>query len=162
MVNGLMRGLVTLLALAGLVVSVLALQVHNMDAGLAPPCAVSEHWDCGTVNHSKYAVFPPITFDEAAGTKHIPVAIFGIAGYSLMALCAAFGWWWVLLQLAEIGFAAACMLSYLEAFVIQKWCIYCVWSQGLVAAVLVGAIVALLLRRRSKSGLAPAGRQLVG
>jgi uncharacterized membrane protein len=122
-----------------------------MDPGLAPPCAVTEKWDCGTVNHSKYAVFPPITFDEAAGTKHIPVAIFGIVGYGAMALCAAMGWWWVLLQLAEIGFAAACMLSYLEAFVIQKWCIYCVWSQGLVTAIVLMTIVALLLRRNARA-----------
>ena len=142
-----MRGLVTVLALAGLLVSVLALRVHNMDPGLAPPCAVSEHWDCGVVNHSKYAVLPPITFDEAAGTKHIPVAVFGMIGYGLMALFAALGRWWITLQLAEIGFAAACMLSYLEAFVLEKWCIYCVWSQGLVAAVLLFTVVALVMRR---------------
>ena len=46
-----LRVLVAILAVAGVVVSVLALRVHNMDPGLAPPCAVSEHWDCGAVNH---------------------------------------------------------------------------------------------------------------
>lgn len=143
-----MRVLVATVALAGLVVSVLALRVHNMDPGMAPPCAVTEQWDCGTVNHSKYAVFPPKLYDEAAGTKHVPVAVLGIVGYGLMFAAAALGRWWMLLQLAEIGFAAACMLSFLEAYVIQKWCIYCVWSQGIVTAVLVGAIVALVLRRR--------------
>ena len=145
-----MRGLLALVALVGLVVSVLALKVHNMDAGMAPPCAVDEHWDCGAVNHSKYAVFPPKLFDEAAGTKHVPVAVFGIVGYGLMFAAAALGRWWVLLQLAEIGFAAACFLSYLEAFVIQKWCIYCVWSQGVTTAMVVGTVVALALRRRER------------
>lgn len=143
-----MRGLLAAVALVGLVVSVLALRVHNMDPGMAPPCAVDEHWDCGVVNHSKYAVFPPITFDEAKGTKHVPVAVLGIVGYGLMFAAAAVGRWWVLLQLAEIGFAAACMLTYLEAFVIQKWCIYCVWSQGVATVMVVGTVVALVLRRR--------------
>ncbi len=145
-----MRGLVSAVAMAGLVVSVLALRVHNMDPGLAPPCAVTEQWDCGAVNHSKYAVLPPKLFDEAPGTKHVPVAVFGIVGYALMFAAAALGRWWVLLQLAEIGFAAASFLSYLEAFVIQKWCIYCVWSQGIVTAVLVGTVAALVLRRRGR------------
>ena len=147
--NGL-RVLVSLLAVAGIVVSVLALKVHNMDPGLAPPCAVSEHWDCGAVNHSRYAVFPPRSFDEdpASSTPHIPVSVFGIVGYSLIAIFALFGRWWIVLQLAEFGFFAACLLSYLEAFVLQKWCIYCVWSQSLIAAILIATVVALLLRYR--------------
>jgi len=149
--NGVMRVLVSLLAVGGLVVSVLALRVHNMDPGTEPPCAVSAHWDCGVVNHSKYAVFPPLSFDDPPGKVHVPVAIFGIIGYSLMLLCAALGRWWILLHLAEFGFAAACMLSYLEAFVLEKWCIYCVWSQSLVTAVLLATIVALFLQRRAKT-----------
>lgn len=157
-----MRVLVTLLALGGLYVSVRALQVHNMDPGLAPPCAVSEKWDCGTVNHSKYSVFPPITFDEAAGTKHIPIAELGIVAYSVLAICAAMGWWWITLQLAQMVFGGALMLSYIEAFVIEKWCIYCVWSQGIVAAILVATIVALLLRKiANKNALTPGGRHFV-
>ena len=92
---------------------------------------MNEQWDCGFVNHSKYAVFPPPSFDEKPGTKHVPVAIVGIAGYSAIAVAALSGFWFVTWTLVEIGFAAACFLSYLEAFVLQKWCIYCVWSQGI-------------------------------
>ena len=145
-----MRGLLAAVALVGLLVSVLALRVHNMDPGLAPPCAVDEHWDCGAVNHSKYAVFPPKLFDEAPGTKHVPVAVFGIVGYALMFAAAALRRWWALLQLAEIAFAAACFLSYLEAYVIQKWCIYCVWSQGVTTALLAGTVIALVMRWRER------------
>ncbi len=145
-----MRVLISALALAGLVVSVLALRVHYMDPNAAPPCAVDEHWDCGSVNHSRFAVFPPRAFDEdPASTKlHIPVAAIGIAGYGLIFLCAAFGRWWAALQVAEIGFGAACFLTYLEAFVIEKWCIYCVWSQTIVTAIVLTTILALILRRR--------------
>ena len=143
-----MRFLIALLALAGLVVSVLALRVHNMDPAATPPCAVSEHWDCGIVNHSRYSVFPAITSDEAPGTKHVPVAVIGIAGYALIAIAALFGRLWIVFELTQIGFFCAAFLSYLEAYVIQTWCIYCVWSQAIVAAILLTTIVALVMRRR--------------
>jgi vitamin-K-epoxide reductase (warfarin-sensitive) len=144
-----MRFLIALLALAGLVVSILALKVHNMDPSQAPPCKVEGKWDCGAVNHSRFAVFPPRSFDEDAAStkKHIPIAVFGIAAYTLIAVLALLGRLWIVLHLAEIGFLCACFLSYLEAFVMEKWCIYCVWSQGLITAILLASIVAVLLSR---------------
>jgi uncharacterized membrane protein len=152
MIRRILRFLVAAIAIGGIVVSALALHVHNMDPGLAPPCAVDEHWDCGAVNHSRYAVFPPTSFDEDPASKkiHIPVSVIGIVGYSLIAIFALLGRWWIVLQLAEIGFFAAGLLTYLEAFVLQKWCIYCVWSQGLVAAILLLTIVAAVHRHRSR------------
>jgi uncharacterized membrane protein len=151
-----MRYVLALLALAGLIVSALALRVHNMDPSLAPPCAVDEHWDCGAVNHSRFAVFPPMTFDEAgqaaAGAKsakaHLPVAAIGIAGYGIMfllALAGRFGW---VRELALVGFMAAGLLTYLEAYVLEKWCIYCVWSQAIVTALLMAAAVAVWMDGR--------------
>ena len=52
--------------------------------------------------------------------------------------------------LAEIGFFCAAMLSYLEAFVIQKWCIYCVWSQVIITAILLCSIAAAILKHRRR------------
>ena len=147
-----MRFLIALLALAGLIDSVLALRIHNQDPNAAPPCAVTETWDCGTVNHSRFAVFPPTGFDESLGAKkvHIPVAILGIAGYGLIAGFALAGKLWWTLQAAEIGFAFAAFLTYMEAYVLEKWCIYCVWSQALITAILIATIVALALRHRRR------------
>jgi uncharacterized membrane protein len=68
-----MRYLIAILALAGVVVSSLALKVHY-DTG-TEPCSINERWDCGIVNHSSYAVI-----------GHIPVAAIGIVGYLAMAL----------------------------------------------------------------------------
>jgi hypothetical protein len=56
-----MRYFIAVLALAGVVVSALALHVHFCTD--PQPCSINERWDCGVVNHSPFA--------EIA---HIPVA----------------------------------------------------------------------------------------
>jgi uncharacterized membrane protein len=156
-----MRYLIALLAIAGLIDSVLALRIHNEDPSKAPPCAVTEKFDCGAVNHGRFSVFPPTSFDEDPSSKkvHIPVAIFGIVGYGLIAVFALFGKLWITLQLTEIGFFFAAFLSYLEAYVMEKWCIYCLYSMGIITAILLCTIVALVLqhrqRRRSAVVVAP-------
>jgi len=144
-----MRYLIAILAVAGIIDSAAALRIHYQDPAAAPPCAVTEKFDCGTVNHSRFAVFPPTSFDEAPNSKavHIPVAIFGIIGYGLIALAALFNKLWLTLQLTEIGFAAAAFLTYIEAYVLEKWCIYCLYSMAIISAILLCSIAALLLRR---------------
>lgn len=145
-----MRFVIALLALAGLFDSFLALRVHQQDPTAAPPCAVTERWDCGRVNHSRYAVFPPESLFEEPGSKavHVPVAWFGIAGYALIAVCALAGQFWLVLISSLVGFGFASYLSYLEAKVIEKWCIYCVWSQALITVILICTITGLVLQRR--------------
>jgi uncharacterized membrane protein len=148
-----MRYLIILLALAGIYDSALALRIHYQDPNAAPPCAVTEKFDCGAVNHSRFAVFPPISFDEALDSKkiHIPVAIFGIVGYALIALAALANRLWLTLQLSEIGFAFAAFLTYMEDYILQKWCIYCIWSQAIIAAILLCTIIALIVRHRRQA-----------
>ena len=82
---------------------------------------------------------------------HIPVAAIGIAGYALMAIFALMGRIRIVLELARIGFFCAAFLSYIEAYVIQMWCIYCLWSQAIITAILVASVVAVLLRRRRRA-----------
>lgn len=147
-----MRYLIALLAVAGIVDSIMALRIHYMDPALAPPCAVTEKFDCGAVNHGRFAVFPPHTFDEDPKTGwHIPVAMLGIAGYAALAVTALMGRWWLVFEFAQIGFLFAAFLSYLEAYVLQKWCIYCLWSQAIITVILlltIGVLVARRLQRR--------------
>jgi uncharacterized membrane protein len=142
-----MKYLVALLAVAGIVVSSMALHVHYMDPSQAPPCAVTERFDCGAVNHSRFAVFPPRTFDESpTGGHHVPIATIGIIGYVVIAGFALAGWWWLAFQASLIGFLCACFLSYLEAFILEKWCIYCLWSQGIITVILLLTAVMLVMR----------------
>ena len=143
-----MKYLIALLAAAGIFVSVLALRVHLQDPAQAPPCAVTEKFDCGAVNHSRYAVFPARTLDEvpASHKVHIPIATIGIVGYALIAAAALAGQLLLTFELAQIGLFFALMLTYLEAFVIQKWCIYCLWSQGIIASIVLLTAATLAFR----------------
>ena len=144
-----MKYLIALLAVVGIIVSTMALRVHYMDPAQAPPCAVTEKFDCGAVNHSRFAVFPPRTFDEdpKAG-YHIPIAMFGILGYAVIGVLALMSRWWLLFEVTQIAFLFAAFLSYIEAYVLQKWCIYCLWSQGIITAILLLSFTSLILRRR--------------
>ncbi|SEB55910.1 vitamin K epoxide reductase family protein [Terriglobus roseus] len=144
-----LRLLIALLALGGLVVSVLALRVHLQDPGAAPPCAVSEHWDCGAVNHSRFAVFPPRGFDEDLNSKgHLPVAVGGIAGYAAIVLLALFKLDFLTFEVSQIGFFLALILTFLEKYILEKWCIYCVWSQCILAVLLLLSSLNLWMSRK--------------
>lgn len=130
-----MRFVIALLAVAGVWVSYLALQVHNSTE--IAPCSINEHWDCGVVNHSRYA--------EIEG---IPVAAIGIAGYALIGLLALVGRRWPVLVTSLVGLAFALRLSYIEAKVLMTWCLYCVASQAIIAATVLLSIVWLAMPRR--------------
>ena len=145
----LLRLLIALLAIGGAVVSVLALRVHLQDPNAAPPCAVSEHWDCGAVNHSRFAVFPPRGFDEDLNSKgHLPVAVAGIAGYAVIALLALFRLDFLAFEMTQIGLFCALMLTFLEKYILEKWCIYCVWSQCILLVLFAVASLNLWVARR--------------
>ena len=132
-----MRYLLALLAIAGVVVSVLALRVHYSTE--SAPCSINEKWDCGIVNHSPYA--------EIRG---VPVAAIGIAGYLLIAALAILRRRGLLLATVLIGMAFALYLTNIEAKVLGVWCVYCVISQAIIAALLllsIGWVVWHAMRR---------------
>jgi vitamin-K-epoxide reductase (warfarin-sensitive) len=114
-----MRYLLALLALAGVLVSVLALRVHYSTE--TEPCSINEKWDCGIVNHSPFA--------EIA---HVPVAAIGIAGYLVLAGLALFKRRALLAVAATLGLAFALYLSHIEKDVLTVWCLYCAISQGII------------------------------
>jgi len=122
-----LRYLLALLAIAGVVVSVLALRVHYSTE--SAPCSINEKWDCGIVNHSPYA--------EIRG---VPVAAIGIAGYLLIAALAILRRRGLLLVAVLIGMAFALYLTHIEAAVLGVWCVYCVISQGIIATLLLLSI----------------------
>ncbi len=130
-----LRYLIAVLAIAGIVVSSLALRVHYSNE--TQPCSINEHWDCGIVNHSSFA--------EIAG---VPVAAVGIAGYAVLMLIAIMGLSRWTLAASLTGLAFALYLTYIERNVLQVWCLYCVISQCVIAAITLLSFVELLLRRK--------------
>ena len=119
-----MRFLIALLATCGLVVSVLALQVHY--SASTAPCSINEKWDCGIVNHSKFA--------EVQG---IPVAAIGIGGYLALLWFALVRQRMLVFTAAAAGFGYSLYLAYIEKSVLGVWCLYCVISLAAIALITV-------------------------
>lgn len=127
-----MRYLIAVLALAGIIVSVLAFRVHYSND--VQPCDINAHWDCGTVNHSRYSMIGPV-----------PVAAVGIIGYLVLGVLALARRRNLTLLASFIGLAYALYLTNIEAHRLEVWCLYCVASQIIIALItLFAAFWALL------------------
>jgi uncharacterized membrane protein len=113
-----MRFVIAFLALAGVVVASLALHVHYSTETEA--CSINEKWDCGIVNHSPFAVIGPV-----------PVAAIGIGGYLVLAGLAMAKRRRVLLVLACVALAFGLRLTYIEKYILEVYCLYCVISFAL-------------------------------
>ena len=134
-----MRWLLLLLAIAGMYVSVRALQIHNSND--TPPCSINEHWDCGIVNHSPFAMIGPI-----------PVAVLGIAGYVLIGALAFFRSYRLLLVPTFAGLSFSLYLANIEKNILGVWCIYCVISLAIISLMsllTLGTVVSQFVRRPS-------------
>ena|ERR1700690_3282949 len=129
-----MRYLIAILALAGVVVSTLALRVHY-DTG-TEPCSINEKWDCGIVNHSPFAMIGPI-----------PVAAIGILGYIALAGLALARKRALLAIATLIGLGFALYLTHIEKSVLNVWCLYCVISQAIIALLTILTIGWWLAKR---------------
>jgi uncharacterized membrane protein len=114
-----MRYVIAVIALAGLVVSYLALRVHYSNEVEA--CDINAHWDCGVVNHSPFAMIGPV-----------PVAAMGMAGYVLLGVLALMRRRALVLGFSVVGLGFALYLSHIEKDVLMVWCLYCVISQVLI------------------------------
>ena len=118
-VPNLMRFFLAFIALLGFMAATLALREHYRTD--TSPCSINEHWDCGIVNHSPFAVL--------AG---VPVAVIGMAGYLLMGTLALRRAYPLLLAAALVGLAFSLYLAHIEKDILGVWCIYCVASLGVV------------------------------
>jgi vitamin-K-epoxide reductase (warfarin-sensitive) len=122
-----MRFVIALLAVAGVVVSSLALQVHYSNE--TEPCSINAKWDCGIVNHSPFAEI-----------VHVPVAALGIAGYLVMGSLALLRRRRLVAVLALGALGFSLYLTYIEKYILEVYCIYCVTSLGLVVLINVLAL----------------------
>ena len=133
-----MRILMAILAALGIIVSTLALRVHYSHD--VAPCDINARWDCGIVNHSRFAI-----------VHGLPVAAIGIAGYALLLLLAALGKRRLLLAAAAAGFCYALYLTHIERDLLQVWCLYCVCSQAIIALLMLLSAAWLATGRKAQA-----------
>lgn len=135
-----MKYLLLILTLLGITVSSLALREHYREYGDSP-CSINEHWDCGVVNHSPYAMI--------AG---VPVAVIGIIGYILMAALAFLRSYRLLLVSTFAGLGFSLYLANIEKNILGVWCIYCVISLGIISLMsllTLGTVISSFVRKPS-------------
>ena len=130
-----MRYFLAVLALAGVVVSYLALRVHYSTG--AEICSINEQWDCGIVNHSPFAMLGPV-----------PVAAIGIAGYVAMGILAFAKRKRLVLVAALAGLGFSLYLTHVEKDILMVYCIYCVTSLGIISLMALSTAGWLVVGRR--------------
>ena len=140
------RMVVAVLAMGGFFVA-LYLFAHNL--GLTGPivCGVG---DCATVQASQYAKIGPI-----------PVSLIGLLGYVVLLLLSFIGLQpnhrgskliGGLLLFGSLGGSLfSAYLTYLEAFVIEAWCQYCVISAILITLIFLASIPEAMRLREGSS-----------
>jgi len=126
------------LAAAGMYVSLRALAIHYSDK--PQPCSINEVWDCGLVNHSKYAAI-----------SGVPVALIGALGYLALGALAAARRVRVLALASLAGLAFSLYLAYIEKYILGAWCVYCVASLAIIACMTLLSAVQLARSFRARA-----------
>ena len=142
--NRFLFALIAVLALAGIVVSAVSLQRHYAKSASAF-CDFGERFNCDIVNRSEYST-----------VMGIPVAGIGVAGYGVLFALATF----YRSRTADAaaaaggslaGLAFALYLTYIEAYVLETWCILCLSSLALIAVITVAGGVLVEAARPAKA-----------
>ena len=133
--------LISLLAIAGAVVSSLSLY-HHYGTSKSAYCDFGASFNCDIVNRSIYSV-----------VLGIPVALIGILGYAAIWLLSTFYRTRtttpaMLLLGSAAGLGFALYLTYVEKFVLAVWCILCLASLNVIFLITVLASFLLICSRR--------------
>jgi uncharacterized membrane protein len=132
--------------LAGMVLSSLSLQNHYSKS-TDSFCSIDATFNCDVVNHSIYSEIP-ITEDHS-----VPVALIGLLGYLLLlgtTLLSSRVWAArALLVFAVGGLGFALRLTYIEAHILDTWCLLCLGSLLTIATITL--LAALGLRQTGPS-----------
>jgi len=134
--------LIAILSLAGVIVSAVSLQRHYAKSDTAF-CDFNKKFSCDVVNRS-----------EQSSIVGIPVAGIGVAGYAVLFVLSTF--WRAradtpnrLLGTAIGGLVFALYLTYVEAYVLETWCILCLSSLTMIFLISLLATVVRLRDARA-------------
>jgi len=133
--------LISLLAIAGAVVSSLSLY-HHYGTSKSAYCDFGASFNCDIVNRSIYSV-----------VLGVPVALIGILGYAAILMLSTLyrsrtmtPAMLLLGSAAGLGFAL--YLTYVEKFVLAVWCILCLSSLSAIFLITVLAAILIVRSRR--------------
>jgi len=130
---------ISLLAVVGMALSTVSLKNHY-SGEKTEYCVLVDNFNCDLVNRSVYSHIGPV-----------PVAAIGLLGYAaLFALSRVRRRGATVLMLlgALAGLAFALYLTYIEAYVLGVWCILCLGSLAVIAAITVLSGVTLAKNTR--------------
>jgi vitamin-K-epoxide reductase (warfarin-sensitive) len=135
--NRILFALIAACAVAGVIVSGISLQRHYAKSA-TQFCDFNQKFSCDVVNRSEYSTI-----------IGIPVAGIGAVGYGVLLVLATFLRTRAetanrLLGAALAGLAFASYLTYIEAWVLETWCILCLISLGLISMISLLAVIAKL------------------
>ncbi len=120
-----MRYVIAVFGIAGIVVSFLALAERDAVPVQRIEVLLSgSNWNCAYVNQSPYA--------EVHG---IPVAVFGIAVYTLLVVLALLRRRVLTVYAAGIGLAYGLYITNIEGHILRVWCVYGVSSLILIVLI---------------------------
>jgi uncharacterized membrane protein len=131
--EGTLRGIATFLATFGVGV---ATYIAIADSGGGSPVCIAGGHGCQTVAESSYS--------HLAGVN---IAIFGIAGYVVLLVCALLrgdAFRLTAFVVSLVGFGYSLYLTYLELFTIDAVCQWCVASAVLMTLLFVTSAVRML------------------
>jgi len=135
-------GVIAILSLAGVMVSAVSLHRHYAKSDTAF-CDFNRKFSCDVVNRS-----------EQSSIVGIPVAGIGVAGYAVLFVLSTF--WRAradtpnrLLGTAIGGLVFALYLTYVEAYVLETWCILCLSSLTMIFLISLLATVVRLRDARA-------------
>ena len=135
--NQILFALIAALSLAGVIDSAISLERHYAKSA-TQFCDFSQRFSCDIVNRSEYA-----------SIIGIPVAGIGVAGYGVLLALATLLRTRPenpnrLLGAAIAGLAFALYLTYVEAYVLETWCILCLLSLVFISLISLLALIVKL------------------
>lgn len=120
-----MRYVIAVFGIAGIVVSSLALAARDaVPVQQIEVLRSGSNWNCAYVNQSPYA-----------DVHGIPVAVFGIAVYILLAVLALLRRRVLTVYAAGIGLAYGLYITNIEGHILRAWCVYGVSSLILIVLI---------------------------
>lgn len=129
------RMAIAALSLAGMFVA-LYLTLYKFGVFGVIKCGVGS---CETVNTSRWATF--LGLPVAAWGVGFYVAALGVALVgSQERFSSSIGVSWLLLAMSAVGVAFSGWLTYLEAFVINAYCMWCLVSAAIVSTIFVASV----------------------